>query len=110
MKVQVLAGACVMLTYWSLTILSLSPCHAVTEAYNSSNVFPGYSTALGFVVREPIIRGIFAASHTQGKVSRYASTLGGCHLRKVHMLLEEAVFALASYGGLCGRASKLWTP
>ena len=40
------------------------------ECYNSSNVFAGDSEKLGYVVREPIIRGIFAACRTQGMVSK----------------------------------------
>ncbi len=58
-------------------IMFLSPPHAVTEAYNSSNVFPGDSGTMGYVVREPVIRGIFAASHTQGVIARLASPKSG---------------------------------
>lgn len=42
----------------------------VTEDYNSSNVFAGDEMMMGYVVREPIVRGIFAARQTHGKAAR----------------------------------------
>ena len=43
----------------------------VTEDYNSSNVFAGDEMTMAYVVREPIVRGIFAARQTQGKAAKY---------------------------------------
>ena len=42
----------------------------VTEDYNSSNVFAGDEMTMAYVVREPIVRGIFAARQTQGKAAK----------------------------------------
>ena len=47
----------------------------VTEEYNRRNIFDGAEMRLGFAVREPIMRGIFAATHTQGTASRQAPAL-----------------------------------
>ncbi len=42
----------------------------VTRQYNASNVFKGEESKMAFVVREPIVRGLFAAVNTRG----YAQT------------------------------------
>ena len=42
----------------------------VVEEYNSANIFDGSKMELAYVVREPIVRGIFAAQNTHGKASR----------------------------------------
>ena len=40
--------------------------HAVTDKYNAGNIFKGADKKMAFVVREPIVRGLFAACKTRG--------------------------------------------
>lgn len=52
---------------WGGDTVSSELLSKVTEKYNSSNVFPGHEMSMGFVVREPIVRGILPARHTHGR-------------------------------------------